>query len=138
MGKCGPRKTGALPLPPWGQGLPTSPSPTQAVPRLSLVRAQWLTAKELLQYHIALANFLAVDPLYGEDALGGAQVVWQEVLLAFPGALSLEPLPIDWDLLCRIVQAGKRLSIKQMADQPEWSMAQPPSQLYLTPRPKMP
>ena len=101
--------------------------------RLSIQEARLLPRNLLAKYHNAVADFLIDDSIYGEHTNGQTPLLWQEVLLAFPGHSDLRPLPIHWDTLNRIVQIGRRLSTKQVEVAYEWNLSQAPTQLYLTP-----
>ena len=99
--------------------------------RMTSAQALRLTAAQLRRYHLAMLHFLSSDPHYRKGFVGHS-LLWQEVLLVFPGEQGLPPLPVS-DAVCRqIVSAGQDLRLESRTAPPEWPLADPP--MYLVPR----
>ena len=129
-GKQGPRLAVAtIGQNSWPSSSSTFVSPSKV--RLSADRAQTLTQPQLAQYHWALARFLTQDRTYGCLHSQGALYLWQEVLLAFPGAYGLPPLPIDWETCKGVVEHGTDLSLTAQPRPQEWPLLEPPTHLGL-------
>ena len=99
--------------------------------RMTSAQALGLTAAQLRRYHLAVVHFLSTDPYYRKGFVGHS-LLWQEVLLVFPGEHGLPPLPVS-DTVCRqIVSAGPHLRLESRSAPSEWPLSELP--MYLVPR----
>ena len=104
---------------------------TEDTRRMTPAQALSLNAAQLRSYHLAVVHFLSSDPHYRKGFVGHS-LLWQEVLLVFPGEHGLPPLPVS-DAVCRqIVSAGQHLRLESRTAPSEWPLADPP--MYLVPR----
>ena len=104
---------------------------SDATCRMTSAQALSLTAAQLRSYHLAVVHFLSSDPHYRKGFVGHS-LLWQEVLLVFPGEQGLPPLPVN-DAVCRqIVSAGQHLRLESRAAPSEWPLSDLP--MYLVPR----
>ena len=99
--------------------------------RMTSAQALCLTAAQLRRYHLAVVDFLSSDPQYRKDFVSHS-LLWQEVLLVFPGEHGLPPLPVS-DAVCRqLVSAGQHLRLESRTAPAEWPLSDMP--MYLVPR----
>ena len=99
--------------------------------RLTSAQALGLTAPQLRRYHLAVLDFLSSDPHYRIGFVSHS-LLWQEVLLVFPGEQGLPPLPVN-DAVCRqVVSAGQHLRLESRTAPAEWPLSDMP--MYLIPR----
>ena len=104
---------------------------SEATCRMTPAQALSLTAAQLRRYHLAVVHFLSSDPRYRRSFVSHS-LLWQEVLLVFPGEHGLPPLPVN-DAVCRqLVSAGQHLRLESRTAPSEWPLSDLP--MYLVPR----